>query len=162
MLGGHSPAWLGRQLIGRERWAELFTFTIERNPWDRLVSQYFFNPHGLDLPDFSTWLHAIRPDKLSHLHLYHEDGEGLLVDHVMQYGRGVQQEVAEVLGRLGVTPDRVAVLPRAKGGYRPTASRDYRTMYTDEDAAYVAEGCAREIALFGYSFEGSSPDGCAT
>lgn len=36
-----------RQEIGRSIWDEYFKFTIVRNPWDMLVSRYFWNKQGL-------------------------------------------------------------------------------------------------------------------
>lgn len=41
-IGKHSPASNIRDLIGQEHWNNMFTFSIVRNPYDRVISTYKF------------------------------------------------------------------------------------------------------------------------
>lgn len=42
---GHIPAVLLKQLVKKEIWNNYFKFSFVRNPWDWVVSQYFYNFH---------------------------------------------------------------------------------------------------------------------
>lgn len=84
-LVNHAPALLARRILG-ESWQQYFFFTIERNPFDRAISQYYWElplweRRGDPIPTITEFL-ATRPDEvLSNWQLY-GDGERLLVDHV--------------------------------------------------------------------------------
>lgn len=143
----HMPAAAIRDSVGRDVWSDYLTFTVERNPWDRAVSMYFWRASRLDassVPSFSAWL---RQQKiLSNFPLYAENGK-LLVDHVLRYER-LEEELAELCSSIGL---RLPALPQAKSGIRP--SRDWRSLYSPEDVEWVARACAPEIGLMGYTFE---------
>lgn len=42
----HMKPYRIQQKIGRDVWDEYFTFAVVRNPWDMLVSRYFWNKKG--------------------------------------------------------------------------------------------------------------------
>jgi hypothetical protein len=143
----HMPASSIVRLLGRETWDAYFTFAVERNPWDRAVSFYYFRTRRMAEPmTFSTFLRSTRHDRLSNWDLYAQDGT-VLVDRVLRYEH-LDEELADVWARLsGPVPE----LGHAKGGFRP--SEDWRALYSDDDAALVAAACGREIELFGYTFD---------
>ncbi len=41
-LGKHTPASGIRSVIGKDKWDEMFTFSIVRNPYDRIISTFKF------------------------------------------------------------------------------------------------------------------------
>lgn len=142
----HSGAARARKVFGQQMWDDYFTWTVERNPWDKAASLYFWkNPEGTMA--FSEYLRAAPRDKLSCFNLYSDRGK-IVVDRVLRYER-LTDDLAEVWQTLGIQP---LVLPRMKSDSRPGWTRDYRSLYTDEDAEFVAEVCRREIRAFGYSF----------
>jgi hypothetical protein len=142
----HISASEAIRYIGQDTWDRYFTFTIERNPWDKAVSRYFWEARRKALPDFSTFLRQRPPNRFSCFDLYSNEGT-IVVNEVVVF-----EELADVLpriwDRLGVKPPS---LPRAKGSYRPRGL-DYRTMYSDDDAEFIASICHREIAAFDYAF----------
>jgi hypothetical protein len=142
----HMPAADAIRVVGRETWDRFFTFTVERNPWDKAVSRYFWERSRRSVPDFSTFLRGCPPHKLSCFDLYAIDGE-IVVDEVVRFEQ-LTDSLPAVWERLGIRPP---VLPRAKGSHRPKGI-DYRSLYSDDDAAVVAEVCKREIAAFGFAF----------
>jgi hypothetical protein len=156
-LRNHVPAKLVRGVVGKSVWHDYLTVTIERNPWDRAVSWYFWkygmNSDGgvgarTDPPEFSDFLreHVAR---LSNIPLYAIDGR-VAVDRILRY-ENLREEIEELWQRVGIPGQ--PELPRAKGAFRPTRSRDFRCLYSDDDATLVAQACEREIEAMGYSFD---------
>lgn len=144
----HIRAPRARRYLGKDIWRSYFKFAFERNPWDRLVSHYFFlRSRG----SVGTFEHTIRNElgRRAQNHLvYTKEGE-LMVDFVGRY-ETLERSLAEALARIGV--EAKLTLPRANSESR-TDKRHYSTFYTDQLRDYVATLCAPEIALMGYTFE---------
>ena len=163
ILGSHATARQLRRHFGEEVWSSYFRFTIERNPWDRAVSRYWWMKHRrekrgrTDFPSISDFLaHAARerPHWLTNWDHYTID-DRIAVDKVMFY-ESLEQEMRtlEVDFQL---PERTLALPekRAKGGLRKDA-RHYSEVLSDDDRRLVARVCHKEIEAFGYTFEARS------
>jgi len=147
----HAPASRIRAAVGTAVWDGYTTVTVERNPWDRAVSLYYFvkgtRPHAA--PTFAAFLASTPESDLSNFHLYAIDGE-VAVDRVVRY-EALAEGLTEVWQEVGITDE--VILPHAKGANRPTASRDYRSQMTDEDAEHIGRVCRPEIEAFGYTFD---------
>lgn len=147
--GPHAHAKEARKLIGAERWNRYFTFAVERNPWDKAVSSYFFKQHTHnDVHDFSIFLRRAPRRFFSEPEIYCINGF-LAVDRVLRFER-LGEDWAELCNSIGL---EIPELPRALTEYRPQTNRDWRPMYNDADAEFVANVCATEIELFGYAFD---------
>lgn len=135
-----------RTRLGRKRWDEYYKFTIERNPWDKAVSAYYFsqrNPkHKMS---FEEWVTKNFPDAT--MDFYSIDGKNAM-DHVIQYDQ-LETGLTETLQKLGVT--EIPELPRTKKSFRPDRAH-YRDVHTDVTRDYVAKVCSKEIAAFNYTF----------
>jgi hypothetical protein len=144
----HMGAKLTRDMVGREVFDDYYTFAIERNPWDAVVSLYFWKYKDRDeLPDFETYVQEIWIEQLANnRRLYRIRGK-MALDRVLRYER-LDAELQEVWERLDLpgTPD----LPRAKGNARPAGH--YRELYTPASKARVADVFADTIEAFGYEF----------
>ena len=146
-------------LITPQEAEAFFTFTLVRNPWDRMVSYYhwlrdqrFDHPavHLARATTFSAFLNA--PETGASFaaapygsYLCLPDGRErcdawLRLEHL-------EEDAALLEAHLGfaVTP-----LPRVNESAR---DRDYRRYYNDADAALLARICAPDIARFGYRFQ---------
>jgi len=146
----HSSARHARALIGDQRWNDYFTFTIERNSWDKAVSRYARLASQKAVPPFEQWVLKCPPHLLSCFELYSQD-ERLIVKRVLRYER-LADEVQDVWKQLDITPKP---MPYAKRGFRQ--SKDWRPLYNQAALEHVARVCHREIALFGFSFDDYRP-----
>ena len=43
----HMPAKEAQSLLGSRIWNEYYKFCFERNPWDKAISLYFYETHGM-------------------------------------------------------------------------------------------------------------------
>ncbi len=144
-------------LITPEEAAAFFTFTLVRNPWDRMVSYYhwlraqsFAHP-AVELAktlEFSAFLNApqtvaafTRAPYGSYLRL---NG----VEHCSAFVRleHLAEDLAPVEAHLGFSLGEIARVNASDRG------RDWRGYYTQADAALVGRICAPDVARFGYAF----------
>lgn len=157
VLGGwqHVHAAPAREYVGRRTWDAYYKFSIERNPWDRLVSLYWWrwrkNPRR-QVP-FRTFVEAAcsgdideakraRAREASNWPIYAIDDE-LVVDDVVDYGR-LTEGLTAIADRVGLAFD--GWLPRLKSG-----SRRDPVVFDREMSDMVRDAFHREIEMFGYS-----------
>ncbi|MDA3857106.1 MAG: sulfotransferase family 2 domain-containing protein [Roseovarius sp.] len=137
---------------------EAFTFTLVRNPWDRMVSYYhWLRGQSFDHPavrlaqrvEFSDFLNAPLTQKAwsaSPARFYMTASDG--AHYCTRYIRleHLEEDAAPLWDHLGFTLD----LPGANRSTRDNS--DYRSYYSDSDAACLARLSARDIDQFGYAF----------
>lgn len=173
----HSSALEVRRFVDPAVWDGYFKFCVERNPWDKVVSAYWWwrnleaqyreDPAGFarGLGRFapgviqtierrpvgemtvSEFVQSGRANFVRGFDLYAIDGE-VAVDRVLRFER-LDDEIRDVAARLGIRD--LPPLPRAKSGSRP-AKAGYRDVLDDADCRKIARVFAREIAWFGYEF----------
>lgn len=146
-------------LLSPDEIARAFTFTLVRNPWDRLVGYYhWLRAQRFDHPavhlarrhDFSGFLNAPHTRRSLAAHpctRYMTAADGR--EHCRLWIRleRLAEDAAPLWAHLGFWLE-VPVVNRSD---RP---RDWRPSYSDADAALVARLCAPDIARFGYRFDG--------
>jgi len=144
----HMPAKMARQAVGPEVFDAYYRFSVERNPWDAMVSAYYWSFRDQQAPPFEEWLAGDQVENLAkNAGIYRLQGE-IAVHRLLRY-ESLDTDLAEVWAHLGLpgSPD----LPHAKGGVRP-ADADYRRMYTDAARDRVAVAFARTVTDLGYEF----------
>jgi hypothetical protein len=139
----HIPAARIRERVGAKVWRTYFKFCFERNPWDKVVSWYYFRQwKSPDMP-FDEF---VRTQPLpSDWHLYSID-DVVAVDFVGRF-ESLTADLGHALAQVGI--DQPVELTREKGGSRPAGART-EALYTPELDAVVSRAFAREIAVFGY------------
>lgn len=152
-MNAHSTAAQARDFLGQEKWDSMFTFSFVRNPWDWQVSLYHFiqtNKFNYQRRMISemTFDEYIRWRVDEDVHLQKDfvcDRHGnQLVDFVGRL-ENLRDDFAFVCDRIGITVE----LPHENAS-RHDAWRSY---YTDETAALIADAYRDDIETFGYSFE---------
>lgn len=184
---GHHGTYAGGLCIGHSssvyikrtypvEWQQFFTFSFVRNPWDRLVSRYFWSKNAqkallekecatferfvqrikdqkpLFGPEFSSWnsghnLYHTRESILATQYDQLYDESGKqLVDYVGKFER-LQEDFDIICDKIGVSRRKLPHENKAK--HTP-----YWACYSDESRSIVAELYKNDIEHFGYEFKG--------
>ena len=148
----HCSATRIRRQLGSEIWNGYTTFCFLRNPWDRVVSQYWFRHRRTrrraEEPKISFEDFVSREEFTTEIQRFSRRSE-VLVDHVGRF-ENLSDDLRHITSKIGLEWD--GWLPHAKGGVRPREPH-YSEYYTPELAAIVARRCRLEIEFMGYRFE---------
>lgn len=163
-LPSHQPARTMRDLIGRDAWTRMFTFSFVRNPWDRVASLYAYRIRKCTLPEGTGFRAYVRgflapEDVRAHAtHNYHgfyygaldylvDETDQVIVDFVGRY-ENRHEDIAHVADRIGCPGLGTLHIQRAQP---PDAH--YSHLYDDELVEIVGRIFARDAEVFGYEFE---------
>jgi hypothetical protein len=154
-------------IFGRRTFEEYFTFSFVRNPWDRVYSAYMYlarggwdehdrawsTQHIAPYADFGDFVvRGLRqPVVREFMHFVPQrdfvcDRRGRILVDYLGYFETIGADFAEICRRIGSS----ATLTHTN---RSTEA-DYRAAYSAETRGIVGEMYARDIAIFGYDFEG--------
>ncbi len=148
----HSPAKIIRERIGISYFNSYFKFCVVRNPWDRVVSLYYWRlnrpndklPKNTSLADF---IQKSKTNELTDSHIYTID-QMSVIDRFIKY-ENLSMELNKCLNEIGF--DDIE-LPNAKSGTRNIKSH-YSLLYDDASIRKIADICSWEIEKFGYEFD---------
>jgi hypothetical protein len=145
----HISAQKAKGYFGDEIWNSYYKFCVERNPWDRLISYYFWRNKSEPRPSISEFLESETPLRLQSrgIDLYTIDGK-VAVDKICLY-EDLTEELEQVRLKCNL-PERI-ILPNAKGSHRKDR-RDYREILNQEQVEKIRELFKREIALLGFEY----------
>lgn len=140
----HIDAERIRGRVGRRVWNSYYKFCFERDPWDKVVSWYYFVGKNLDpKPSFRDFV--LTHDLPTDFDRYAIGGE-VAMDFVGRF-ENLGADLATALAAVGL--DASEGLTREKSGSRPAGATG-EDLFTPELDAHVARVFAREIAYFGY------------
>ena len=144
----HTPAARIRALVGEKIWRSYYKFAIERDPWDKAISLYYWRTRN-EQPrrPLLQFLKEVGARSLSNGHIYLIDGKPA-VDRIIAFER-LPQELEEIRTQLAL-PEPLS-LPRAKGTHRAERSH-YSQLIGPAERAVIDAACRREIELLGYRF----------
>lgn len=117
-------------------WDAAYRFTVERHPYDKVLSRAAMTRFDIDRVVFDDRLYVGHPWYLS-------DGR-LLVDNVVMFDR-LDDDVAQVMTRFGLPR---TTLPRAR--YTERDRRPAREQLSATQRDFIYEQCAPEFELFGW------------
>lgn len=147
----HMPARAVRRIVGSDVWGGYFKFAVERNPWDAVVSLYYWRIRDDSTPvSFEDFVNSDEVPRWAqkNARIYRLQGK-VAVDELCRF-ESLGRDLDGIWSALSLpgAPE----LPRAKGGFRPGEAR-YPTMYTPATAERVGDIFAAMTAEFGYGFE---------
>lgn len=150
----HMPAGEIRQLVGEDVWSSYYKWCVERHPWDKVISYYYYRHRDpATRPPLYTFIESGGAELVINFRLY-TIGAEIAVDRIARYER-LTTELAEIADLLGLPPEATA-LPRVKAHCRADR-RHYSALYSQAERDLVAELFANEIALHGYHYEDLCP-----
>jgi len=141
----------------KEAWNTFFKFCFVRNPYERVLSDYFWRRSmmGLGGMTFGQFLRRMYETQCGDKTVgwrfdnwpMYTIGDKVAVDFIGRY-ESLERDWRDVLERLGVGASS-ATIPVAK---RKADRYNYREWYGAEERWLVEELFCKELALFGYSF----------
>jgi hypothetical protein len=143
----HMAARDVKPLVGDGIWSSYFKFCFERNPFDRVISLYYWRNKAEPRPSLSAFLESGAPLLLQRrgFDLYTIDGR-IVMDRVCMF-ENMDEELERLRVQLGLTePLR---LPRAKSSSRKDM-RNFRELLNEHEMDTVRALFSRELALFDY------------
>ncbi len=121
-----------------------YIFACIRNPWDRIVSGYFYYRKRKKLQDitFEQWIHGGDWGQLNKAQAqYFQDDE---IDHIIRF-ENIQEDF-KIIQQVFQCSNPVTQENKSK-------HRSYRDYYTPELVDIVAQRHGADIKRFGYEFE---------
>ncbi|GMQ87167.1 MAG: hypothetical protein BMS9Abin08_0365 [Gammaproteobacteria bacterium] len=163
----HIPASHMKRILGTALWDKLYTFAFVRNPWERMVSFYYYRirkghfGNELSFRDYVLRLRDFYAGQSCELFTYHGfylscsdyilDAFGNnLVSFVGKYENRAE-DLDKIAGKLGFR--NIGKLWIQKSAEH---QGHYSSPYDDETAEIIRNIFSRDILLFDYKFEKSS------
>jgi len=151
----HMPASGIRDKIGIDDWENYFKFCVVRNPFDKLVSLFFFNKEkgalgieetGGTVECFRAWISkgVPVPDRRQYL----IKGR-VCIDYFIRY-ENLAHGIKSVCDHLGLAFEPQNI-PSLKSGFRDQ-SIEVREFYSEDMVQLVCKAYEFELKEFGYTF----------
>lgn len=163
----HVDALTIRNMVPDEVWDSYFKFSITRNPWDRIISDFFWKKrqdpaikpgkrfyHYLGVPfnelDYLKGMfdEFLKSDQWTNNDRFYVSDNQLCVDYAIRYER-LSEDFSEVCNKLKLDN---CTLPRLKSGMR-RKNHHYSEYFDEKSKSIVAEKHNNDIRLFDYTFE---------
>ena len=147
----HNSARFIKEHIDEDIWNTYFKFCFERNPWDKVVSGYFWmfrNTREEDRPSLPEFINTYEDAyTIPGVDLYTINGR-IVVNKVFKFEE-LNESLEEITKTAGLP--EVPILPKAKA-YSRKDKRNYRELLTESNKDIIAKVYAREIAYHGYTW----------
>lgn len=160
----HLLATQVRQEVGSSVFDNYFKFTIVRNPWDKVVSNYLYVQTR---PDLLDWIGLERGDSLAryltqiqtrthvqweHQHKFVYDDHGnLLADYVGRF-ESYRESVDAILKQIDFQTHWFNIEIRKLPHVNKSVRKPYRDYFDDETREMVQTWHAQDIELFDYTY----------
>ena len=144
----HLPAIVVRRYVGENIWNSYFKFSFERNPFDKVISFYYWATRGegksrISLSEFIQ----SRSELGSSFHIYGNDNS-ILADHVGIF-ENLNSELEYISEKIGKTINIDSIKAKSKIN---TNDRNYKDLLSEKDKEKIALIHSREIAHFGFKY----------
>jgi hypothetical protein len=135
---------------------DFFVFTFVRNPFDRLVSEYYYQKFNRNIPFNDYVLHIVKPafdfGKLEEWFSFHllPQFDFICINNEIRCDflgkfESLEEDYNKVCKILGVEK---ALLPH----YKKSLRKDYRSYYNDASRAIVEKYYKKDLDEFDYTF----------
>ena len=145
---GHKPAENIKTDLGDEIFDTYLKFCVIRNPYDIMVSSYFWN-NKLNKEPSETFKEYAKKKNVSNLCL-HSINDKIVCDYFIRY-ENLIEDITKLCEILNIDNYDINNLPKHKSEYR-VKDVHYRDYYDEETRKIVYENHKKEFELFGYEF----------
>jgi hypothetical protein len=139
-------------LLGDEIFNNYIKFCVIRNPYDIVVSSYFWEKQKCNLTcDFKTYcinLYKNTNDITNLSRLFINNNP--VCQYYIRYEHLID-DITNLLEKLGIKDYNISDLPKHKTGFRPL-DKTYKDYYDDESKNIVSKIFHKEIEMFNYKF----------
>ncbi|MFC7394394.1 sulfotransferase family 2 domain-containing protein [Scopulibacillus cellulosilyticus] len=144
----HYKAKKVAKLVGEDIWNSYYKFSFDRNPWDKVISHYYFRAgKSKKNISFSEFLKR-RKFKGAYNFPIYTINDRVAVDFLGKY-ETLEEDLKKVCKEIGIPFD--GWLPNAKGNFRKDRQH-YRRHYNTAQKELVRKYFKKEIDLLGYEF----------
>ena len=150
LISGHASWQQIKDHVGEEVWREYHKICIIRNPWDRVISQFYFRQYTVSDPPRSFSDFVVNRKFTTELDNY-ASLRGIEVDTLIRYEH-LREDLKKLALKIGLPWDQW--IPYANATNRPISPLRYR-IYSTRLAEIVEKQCKREILLHNYRFDQS-------
>ena len=158
----HLPARVMRDYVGKEQWNNIFSFTIVRNPWDRVVSLYHYRLKSRLLRQdmgFREYILKLKDSEFGQEpfrffgHYYGcsdfvtDENDNIIVSYIARYETR-ENDLKYVAEKINFPELGKLTVQKA------TPKKKHYSEYYDEDTIKIIKNIYhKDIELFGYKFE---------
>ena len=135
-----------REHVGRDVWDEYFTFSIERHPYEKVVSHVYFHARGRKDWDFDAELERVLKKGYYISYPIYSDGVTPIVDFIVNFER-MQEDLATLSEQLGF--DVARHYPKTKHRFR-AERKPARELLSDEVKETIYRNCRVEFEALGF------------
>ena len=136
----HIPANRVKRMIGKDKWDLYYKFCFERNPWDRVISQYYWRTQE-PRPNIKSFLKSRHfKDLIKRGRKVYTINNKIVVDKIYKFEE-LEKSIMHIKDRLNLPRDLILPITKSttrknKGSYKNILSnkeRDYiGRMFNDE------------------------------
>lgn len=136
--------------VPRRIWNGYTKFCVERNPWDKTLSHYYFTKkyYGLNI-SLDQYLEQGFECLNYQQYTDYRSRQRIIVDHIIRY-ENLDQALGEIFGLLGI-PFAGGLTNQAKSNYL-TDRKPYQEVLTSNQRQTIQETHEPEIRLLSYQF----------
>lgn len=137
------------ELLAPDVWNSYYKFCFERNPFDKVLSQYYARGGDAQFGSVMGYLKSGQVARLKGYDMYSID-RNVVVNDIFKFEE-MDTSLAKISEKLSL--NKPLEMPKFKAkGTRRTDKRPYQEVLTDKEKKLISIIFAREIKLLGYTF----------
>lgn len=137
-----------KKSVSKSVWNSYYKFSIERNPFDRMVSLYYWRGADKNYGSILQFLKGVNFNNTDSFNKYTIDGK-VAVDKVYQY-EDLDYFLADFSKKIGL--EEILKLPNYHAKSDTRKVNDYKQILDYESRKYIEKRFKRVIDLFGYHY----------
>ena len=137
----HKDAKSIRNDLGKEKFDEYLKFCVIRNPYDKMVSLYYWEQSKLSFREF------VKKTDINNLNIHSINGKSVC-DYFIRY-EYLEEDIKTLCKKLKIDSYDISLLPKHKSTQREN-KKHWSEYYDDETKNIVYNKHKKEFELFGY------------